>query len=161
MTVPEVGAAAPDAEVYRGTREAVQLSAFYEQGTTVLLFFPLAFTSTCTEQMCTMAEDLGQYERLGAQVVGLSVDSPMANQRFAAECGATFPILSDFNREASRAFGILRDALGLLRDVSERAAFVIDRNGRVQYAWVGEHPGLLPPADELAAAVAACADRAA
>ena len=151
----ETGTPAPDAVVFKAPREPIHLSDLYSDGITVLLFFPFAFSSTCTAEMCTMAEDLAKYERLGARVYGLSIDSPYTNIRFAKECGATFPILSDFNREASRAFDVLRPDLGGLLDVSERANFVIGRDGVVHYTWIGEHPGVMPPFDELAGAVAA------
>jgi peroxiredoxin len=151
----DTGTTAPDAVVFKGPREPIHLSDLYSDGITVLLFFPFAFSSTCTAEMCTMAEDLAKYEQLGARVYGMSIDSPYTNIRFAKECGATFPILSDFNREASRAFDVLRPDLGGLLEVSERANFVIGRDGVVHYTWIGEHPGVMPPFDELAAAVAA------
>lgn len=117
----------------------------------VVLFFPLAFTSTCTEEMCTMGEDLPAYGELGANAVAISVDSPMVLKRFRAECDADFPFLSDFNREASRAFGVLREApLGPgLRDTSDRAAFVFDPSGKAVYAWHSDDPGKLPPFDRI------------
>ncbi len=117
----------------------------------VVLFFPLAFSSTCTEEICTVAEDFGAYRDLDAEVVAISVDSPYVLNRFRQDCNATFPFLSDFHREAAEAFGVLRTAplRSGLRGVSERAAFVIDPEGRVAYAWVGEHPGLLPPFEEI------------
>ncbi len=121
----------------------------------VLFFFPLAFSDTCTEEMCTVAEDFSAYDELDAQVVGIGVDSPYVLGRFRQECGAEFPFLSDFHREAAEAFGVLRSEplRSGLRGTSERAAFVLDAEGRVAYGWVGEHPGLLPPFDEIKQAV--------
>jgi len=139
----KVGEAAPDATVFKYPREPVRLSEWRGRKH-VLLFFPLAFSSTCTTEMCTMAEDYSSYQQLGVEVIGLSVDSPYVNQKFAESCNARFPILSDFNKEAAKAYEVLRPALGELRGVSERAAFVVDANGIVRYAWVGENPGLLP-----------------
>lgn len=150
----ETGSIAPDAVVFRAPRQPVHLKDLYSEGTTVLLFFPLAFSSTCTEEMCAMAEDLAQYERLGARVYGISIDSPYTNVRFAQECRATFPILSDFNKDAARGFDVLRPELNGLLGVSERANFVVDGAGVVRYTWIGEHPGVMPPFDELEAAVA-------
>ncbi len=117
----------------------------------VVLFIPLAFSSTCTAELCTVAEDLSAYRKLNAEVVAVSVDSPYALSRFRDECKAEFPFLSDFNREASRAFGVLRtEPLGPgLLDVSDRAAFVIDREGAVAYTWHSTNPSLLPPFDEI------------
>jgi peroxiredoxin len=148
----KVGDLAPDATVFKYPRESVKLSE-YRGRKHVLLFFPLAFSSTCTAEMCSMAEDYSDYEKLGVTVIGLSVDSPYTNQKFAESCNATFPILSDFNKEASEAYGVLRPALGELKGVSERAAFVVDEGGRITYAWVGENPGVLPSFDEIRAAV--------
>jgi len=76
------------------------------------------------------------------------VDSPYVNRKFAEDCGAPFPILSDFNREATDAYGVRRE-LGGLEGVSERAAFVVDPAGIVRYVWVGEHPGVFPPLEEI------------
>lgn len=150
----KVGDQAPDATVFKYPREPVKLSDF-RGGKHLLLFFPLAFSSTCTTEMCTMAEDYSRYEKLGVTVIGLSVDSPYTNQKFAESCNAAFPILSDFNKEASEAYGVLRPALGDLKGVSERAAFVVDEGGRITYAWVGENPGVLPNFDEIEAALSA------
>lgn len=151
----ETGTRAPDAVVFSAPRQPVHLNELYGDDITVLMFFPLAFSSTCTEEMCTMAEDMSKYERLGARVYGISIDSPYVNAHFAAECNARFPILSDFNREAARAFDVLRPELNGLIGVSERANFVIGRDGVVRYTWIGEHPGVMPPFDALEAAVAA------
>ena len=148
-----VGDVAPDATVFKFPRDAVQLSE-YQGRKHVILFFPLAFTSVCTQEMCTLAEDFSAYQNLGADVIGLSVDSPYVNQKFAESCNATFPIMSDFNKDASQAYGVLRPALGDLKGVSERAAFVVGEDGRVAYAWVGDHPGLMPDFDAIKAALA-------
>lgn len=148
----KAGQQAPDATVFRFPREAVKLSDLRGRKH-VLLFFPLAFSSTCTQEMCTMAEDYSAYRDLGVDVIGLSVDSPYVNQKFAESCNASFPIWSDFNKEATQAYDVLRPALGDLKGVSERAAFVIDENGVVKYAWVGENPGVLPDFSALKRAV--------
>ena len=104
-----------------------------------------------------MGDDLASYQALDARVVALSVDSPWVLKRFRDECGADFPFLSDFNRDATKAFGVLReDPLGPgLRGASDRAAFVFDRDGRVAYAWHSTNPGLLPPFDEIKGALQA------
>lgn len=148
------GVRAPDASLTEGdSRTAVSLSDHVGQGPLVLLFYPLAFSSTCTEELCTVAEDYEAYGRLGARVLAISVDSPYVAERFRQECGATFPFLSDFNREASRAYHVLRSTVGELQDVSERAVFVIDSRGIITYVWVGEHPGVFPPLDDIKRAV--------
>jgi peroxiredoxin len=100
-----------------------------------------------------VAEDYSAYEDLGAQVIGLSVDSPYVNVKFAEACNAKFPIASDFNREATEAYDVVRADLGGLKRVSERAAFVIGRDGRIVYAWVGLDPDVFPPLDQIKDAV--------
>jgi peroxiredoxin len=149
------GTPAPDVPLLQGdSHTTVSLGGFFGDGPVVLLFYPLAFSSICTEELCTVADDYAAYEALGAAVLAVSVDSPYVAARFAGSCGASFPFLSDFNRSAARAYGVLRETVGALRDVSERAAFVIDGAGTIRYTWVGEHPGVLPPLDEIKAAVA-------
>lgn len=153
----KVGDTAPDATLYNLPEEpAVHLKDYAGQPL-VLLFFPLAFSSVCTREICGVAEDYGIYERLGAQVLGISVDSPYVNQKFAEACHAPFPVLSDFNREASAAYGVLRDELNGLKGVSERAAFVVGKDGRIAYAWVAANPGLMPSFREIQQAVRAAA----
>lgn len=141
----------PSADGFAPTSLAEQ----WKEGPVVLLFFPLAFTSTCTEELCTMRDDIGSYTGLDARVVAVSVDSPFVLGRFKKDIGADYMFLSDFNRDASRAFGVLREApLGPgLRNASDRAAFVIGTDGRIRYAWHSTNPGLLPPFDEIKAAL--------
>ena len=119
----------------------------------VLLFFPLAFSDVCTEEMCHLAEDWSRWEELGATVLGISVDSPFVNRKFAEETGVPFPILSDFNREASEAYGVLYPEFFGMKGVSKRAAFVVDGEGVVRWAWVTEDAGVMPPFDEILEAV--------
>ncbi|HEY8468791.1 MAG TPA: redoxin domain-containing protein [Longimicrobiales bacterium] len=145
---PNPGDPAPDATVFAAPREPVRLSRYFGERPVILLFFPLAYSSVCTREMCTVAEDYAAYEQDGVTVLGISVDSPFVNQKFAEDCRAPFPILSDFNREATDAYGVRRE-LGGLEGVSERAAFVVDPSGIVRYVWVGEHPGVFPPLEEI------------
>jgi peroxiredoxin len=149
-----VGTGAPDAQVAIRPREWIGLHQLFDGRPAVLLFFPLAFSSTCTEEMCAIAEDWSRWSELGATVIGLSVDSPYVNVKFGESMGTTFPIVSDFNRDATRAYDVLREDLGGLRDVSERVVFVIGRDRRIAWTWQGEHPGVMPPLDEVMAALA-------
>lgn len=151
------GDAAPDVTLVSSALAPVRLSEEWGQGQVVLLFFPLAFTSTCTEEMCTMRDDIGAYTGLDARVIATSVDSPFVQDRFKKEVGADYTFASDFNREAATAFGVLREGpLGPgLMNASDRAAFVIGRDGVVKYAWHSTNPGLLPPFDEIKQALAA------
>lgn len=147
----QTGDRIPDVSLPSHENQQVKLAEHAEGKALVVLFFPLAFTSTCTEEMCSMGEDMDAYQALDARVVAISVDSPFVLERFRRECGANFPFLSDFNREASPAFGVERLApLGPgLRGASDRAAFVADGEGRIVYAWHSTNPGLLPPFDEV------------
>jgi glutaredoxin-dependent peroxiredoxin len=145
------GDVSPDVTLPSHDLEPVSLASFRGVRPVVLLFFPLAFTSTCTRELCTVGEDLDSYSGLDAQVLAVSVDSPFVLQRFRNECRAEYPFLSDFNREAMRAFGVERAGpLGPgLHGASDRAAFVIDRDGRIAYAWHSTTPSLLPPFEEI------------
>ena len=150
------GDAAPDVTLPSADgNKPVSLADEWRQGPLVLLFFPLAFTSTCTEELCTMRDDIGSYRGLSARVVAVSVDSPYVLDRYKKDLGADYTFLSDFNREASRAFGVLREGPvgpGLL-NASDRAAFVIGTDGRIRYAWHSTNASLLPPFDEIKAAL--------
>jgi glutaredoxin-dependent peroxiredoxin len=149
----QAGDRAPDFTVFSRPKEELRLGDYIGKQPVVLLFMPLAFSSTCTREMCTVAEDYASYSSLGAQVFGVTVDSPYVNQKWAEDCGAPFPILSDFNKQATALYGVLRADLNGLKGVAERAAFVIDRSGKIVYAWVGENPGVFPPLEEIKAAV--------
>ncbi len=149
-----VGTQAPDFTLPAGSGETVTLSSLRGKKV-VLLFFPAAFTGVCTKEMCAVADDYSAYEKLNAQPLAISVDMPWSLKKFAAESKATFPFLSDFNKTATRDYDVYREkfALGLV-GVSERAVFVIDENGVITYAWVGENPGVFPDLDAVKAALA-------
>jgi len=115
----------------------------------VLLFFPLAFSGVCTAELCRMAEDWSRWDGVGATVLGISVDSPFVNRRFAEETKVPFPLLSDFNKDASSAYGVLYPDYFGLRGVAKRSAFVVDGDGAIQYAWVTEDSGVLPDFEEI------------
>lgn len=132
------------------------LAEQWKDGPVVLLFFPLAFTDTCTDELCAVRDDMGAYGRLNARVVAVSVDSPWVLDRFRKEIGADYTFLSDFNRQATEAFDVVRKTPvgpGLM-GVSERAAFVIGTDGRIRYSWSSVTPGLIPPFDEIKQALA-------
>ena len=149
----EIGSKAPDAAVSPKAGQWVQLSEYVGDRPLVVLFFPMAFTSVCTAELCAVAEDWSSYGGMDAQVLAISVDSPYTGQRFALETKVPFPILSDFNKEAIRAWGVVREDFHGMKGVAERAAFVVDRDGIVRYAWQGAHPGMMPPFDEIKAAL--------
>jgi len=151
----KAGDRAPDVTLPSYTNEQVALRSLWQDGPAVILFFPLAFTSTCTAELCGVRDDIGSYTGLQANVAAISVDSPFVLAKFREEIGASYPLLSDFNREASTAFGVLRTSPlgpGLL-NASDRAAFVVGQDGVIRYAWHETNPGLLPPFDEIKAAL--------
>lgn len=152
----QAGERAPDVTLPSHEHQQTPLSSLWTNGPAVLLFVPLAFSSTCTEELCAVRDDYASYTGLNATVAAISVDSPYVQKRFREDVGADYVFLSDFNREASRAYHVLRTAPvgpGLL-DASERAVFVIGQDGVIRYAWQGEHPGVLPVFEEIKAALA-------
>lgn len=116
----------------------VKLSDNFGKKNTVLLFFPAAFTGVCTKELCDITAGLGQYASLNADVIGISVDGPFAQEAWAQKEKIGITLASDLNKTAAKAYGVLVDDLGGLipgfGSTSARAAFVIDKNGVVQYS---------------------------
>ena len=138
------GDQAPGFKLVSSEKKEVSLDD-YKGKNVVLLFFPMAFTSVCTTELCSMRDNLAEYNKLNTEVVGISVDSPFTLDKFKQDQQLNFPLLSDFNKEASQAYGAYYDNFVLgLKGVSKRAAFVVDKNGKVQYAEVLESAGDLP-----------------
>ena len=154
MSPLQVGSPAPDFALPPAPGADAVTLAGQRGHPVVLLFFPLAFSRVCTAEMCHLAEDWSRWEGVGARVFGISVDSPWVNVKFAAETGVPFPILSDFNREAAAAYDVLYEDFRGLKGVSKRAAFVVDRESRIAYAWVSDDSGVMPPLDEIREAAA-------
>jgi peroxiredoxin len=125
------------------------------KGKVVLLFFPLAFSPVCTDEMCHMRDTWSQWEGLDAQVLGISVDSPFVTDRFRADQNIPFPILSDFNKDVASKYGVLYEELVGLKGVAKRSAFVVGADGKIAYAWVTEDPKVQVPFDEVKAALGA------
>jgi peroxiredoxin len=138
------GDQAPAFRLVSSEKQEVSLDD-YQGKNVVLLFFPLAFTSVCTTQLCTMRDSLADYNKLNTEVVGISVDSPFTLNRYKQDQQLNFTLLSDFNKEASQAYGAFYENFMLgLKGVSKRAAFVVDKHGKVQYAEVLEKASDLP-----------------
>jgi peroxiredoxin len=133
--------------------EDVSLSDNIGNRQTVLLFFPLAFTSVCQDELCSVSAGLDTYSELDAVVWGISVDSPFAQEAFAQRAGITIPLLSDFNKEVAAAYDVLYPELIGLKGVAKRSAFVVGRDGTVKYSWSSEDPKQLPPFEEIKAAL--------
>jgi peroxiredoxin len=147
-----VGEKAPDFELLDTDLKKRSLSEFLAKSRYVVLaFFPGAFTSVCTKEMCTFRDRMARLNNLDAEVIGISVDSPFAQKAFKEANMLNFTLLSDFNREVIEKYNVvLPDLLGLgLKKLAKRAVFIIDPKGIVVYKWVSEDPRVEPDYDEI------------
>jgi peroxiredoxin len=146
MAIP-VGSKAPDFTLKSKQASGlvdVKLSNNFGKTNTVLLFFPLAFTSVCTSEMCDITAGLEQYKGMNAEVIGVSVDSPFSQEAWAQKEKIGITLASDLNKKTAESYGVLLPDLIGLGAVSARAAFVIDKNGVVQYSEQTPTPKDLP-----------------
>ena len=153
----QVGQKAPDFALKTNKMKDFKLSDLQGQKNAVLLFVPLAFTGVCTKEFCSVRDNINSLQNESTQVVGISVDSPFSLDAWAAKEGYNFPLLSDFNKEVSAAYGSLYENLLGFRGVSKRSAFVVDKNSIVQYAWVSEDAGKMPELDPIRECLQKCA----
>ena len=135
MTV-EVGSKAPDFALVNQDREPVKLSEQFGSGNIVLAFFPGAFSGTCTNEMCTLRDSMSQLNGLGAKVYGISTDTFFALKAWADQQRLAFPLLSDYNKEAIKAYDVVNPDMIGLKNIARRAVFVIDKAGVVRYREV-------------------------
>ena len=152
-----IGSKAPDFTLKTKTAEGlkdIKLSDNFGKKQTVLLFFPLAFTGVCTTELCDISNGLSAYSSLGAEVIGISVDSPFAQEAWATANKITIPLVSDLNKETTKAYEVLFPGLAGIGDTSARAAFVIGQDGVVKYAERTATPKDLPNFDAVKAALA-------
>lgn len=152
-----VGTHAPDFTLKTKTAEGlkdVRLSDNFGKHATVLLFFPLAFTSVCTSEMCDQTAGLGEYEKLGAKVYAISVDSPQAQEAWAKANKIAVTLLSDLNKTTIKAYDVVFPMLAGIGDTAARAAFVIGKDGTVKYAEQTPTPKDLPNFQAIKAALA-------
>ena len=140
------GTKAPDFTLKskRGEVSDVSLSDRLGRGNTVLLFFPLAYTGVCTRELCDVSQGIARYRDLDAEVIGISVDSPFAQEAWADKEDIGITLASDLDKKVAAAYGVLLDDLMGFGSVSARAAFVIDREGIVRYAEQTPTPKDLP-----------------
>jgi len=142
-----VGSTAPDFTLKSKTSDGlvdVTLSGNYDNINSVLLFFPFAFTGVCMEEACSVRDDLPAFSELNASVYGISVDSPFAQEAMANEKDLNFPLLSDFNKDVSKAYDVLYDDFIGFQGVSKRSAFIINMSGDIAYSWSSDDPKQLP-----------------
>ena len=138
------GQQAPDFSLYDSDKNKITLSDLKGHNV-LLLFFPAAFTGTCTKELCSVRDNIGLYNNADAKVFGISVDMIYSLAKYKEEQKLNFSLLSDFNKEVSGAYGCLYDTFSYeMRGVSKRAAFIIDKNGVVQYAEVLDRATDLP-----------------
>jgi len=133
----EVGSLAPDFTLTSHERQPMTLSALRGRPT-VLAFFPAAFSSVCTKELCTLRDSIGRLKRIDAQVIGISVDTPFALKAFHADQSLTFPLLSDFNKHVIREYGVFNEDMVGLKGIAKRAVFVLDKDGVVRHREVLE-----------------------
>lgn len=139
-----IGQKAPEFGLFDTEKKKISLSDFQGKNV-VLLFFPMAFTSVCTTELCNVRDNISFYNNTNAEVLGISVDSPFTLAKFKEEQNLNFPLLSDFNKEVSKSFGALYENFVFdMKGVSKRAAFVLDKDGNIQYAEVLENAGEVP-----------------
>lgn len=152
--MPDTGSEAPDFTLPNNKRESVKLSD--QRGKNVVLaFYPAAFTGVCEKELCTFRDSMAALNDLDAAVYGISVDAPFANDAFAEKNSLNFPLLSDYKREAVRAYEVAHDDFAGLTGytAAKRSVFVVDKQGKLAYSWVADNPGQEPNYDEVKAAV--------
>jgi glutaredoxin-dependent peroxiredoxin len=152
-----VGTNAPDFTLKTKTADGlkdIKLSDHFGKGPVVLLFFPLAFTGVCTQEMCDVSGGISAYAELGATVYGISVDSPFAQEAWAKANKISVPLLSDLNKTVTKAYDVVFPNLAGVGDTAARAAFVIGKDGVIKYSEQTPTPKDLPSFDKTKAALA-------
>ena len=138
FSLPSLNPKSPDVNT-------VSLSSYKDQKDVVLLFFPQAFSGVCTEEMCTMSDGLEFFNDLNVQVLGISVDGTFVQKAFAEKFNIKVPLLSDYNREIVKKYDVMRPEFTHgMKNTAERAAYIIDKTGTIQYSEVTPTPGELP-----------------
>ena len=145
----QAGQDAPDFTLKNTERQDVTLSSLRGQKNVVVLFVPFAFTGVCTNELCSVRDNLSNYANLNAEVLAISVDSPFAQKQWKDKENLNFTLLSDFNREVCKTYGAYYDNFNGFQGVAKRAAFVIDKAGKVQYAEILDSAGNLPNFDKV------------
>jgi len=150
----DIGEKAPDFTMPSDEGKKVTLSQEVGGGPIVLSWYVFDFTGVCTRQMCELRDGFEGLQRYGAKVFGVSTDSAASHKAFRAMHNIPFPLLSDWNKSVSRAYGVLYEKLGDYEGVSKRSVFVLDRGGIVRYKWVTEDPKVPPNASVVESEVA-------
>lgn len=135
---------APNFELQNGNFETINLQEIVGESNIVLLFYPLAFSSTCTEELCSVRDNMKIYDALEAKVFGISVDSLFVQKAFKKAQNLNFDLLSDFNKDAMKAYGVFDDDFFGMHGVSKRSVFVIDKEGIVRYEEIHDKSDVIP-----------------
>jgi peroxiredoxin len=152
-----VGTNAPDFTLKTKTADGlkdIKLSDHFGKQQVVLLFFPLAYTGVCTQEMCDISGGLSAYADLGAAVYGISVDSPFTHEAWAKANGIKVTLLSDLNKTVTKAYDVVFPNLAGVGDTAARAAFVIGKDGKIKYSEQTPTPKDLPSFEKVKAALA-------
>ncbi len=140
----ETGSPAPEFSLYNTEKNKISLGD-YKGKNVLLLFFPLAFTGTCTKELCSIRDNISMYNNSNAEVLGISVDSVYTLAKYKEEQHLNFTLLSDFNKDVSSAYGSLYEIFGFdMKGVSKRSAFLIDKEGVIRYAEVLDNASEIP-----------------
>lgn len=153
--VLRIGQRVPEFSLPDTNKQERKLSEFTQKGKTVLLFFPFAFSGACDKEMCVFRDGSAKFNSLNAQAVGISVDSIFTLKVFAQTYNLQFPLLSDFNKKVTKAYGVLQDTWSGFgyKGVAKRAALVLDGKGILRYKWATDVPSNEPPYDEILSAL--------
>ena len=149
----QIGDKAPEFTLHSSDKTKVSLTD-YKGKNVLILFFPLAFTGVCTTELCSIRDNIALYNNASTEVIGISVDSTFTLAKYKQEQNLNFPLLSDFNKEASIAYDTIYDAfIGWMKGVSKRSAFIVDKEGVIKYAEVLESAGDLPNFEAIQATI--------
>ncbi|MCX8043795.1 MAG: peroxiredoxin [Desulfobacterota bacterium] len=146
---PDIGSKAPDFSLPATGGTTIRLSEMLKNGPVMLLFYPLDWSPVCTSELCGIRDGFREFQNVGIQVLGISVDSVFSHAAFAEKHGISFPLLSDFNKEVCSAYGVIHEEILGLKGVAKRSVFIIARDGIIKYRWVSEDPTVVPNIDEI------------
>lgn len=153
MSGLEVGNEAPDFTLLEAPGKSVTLSEELQKGPVVLVFYPADFTSVCQEELCRFRDVLTDYNNMGANVLGVSVDGIFSHKAFKEANDIEYPLLSDWDKTVIKDYDIVHEDFVGMKEVAKRSVFVVDTDRTIVYVWVSEDLGKLPPFDDVKRAV--------
>lgn len=144
-----IGEKALDFELPGTIGDKVKLYNEIGNSPVVLLFYPLDWSPVCSNEICSIRDSIKEFEELNAKIFGISVDSIFCHKAWAQNLGLKFPLLSDFNKDVSRLYGVLHEDILGLKGISKRSVFILDKDRVIRYKWVSEDPSQLPDIEEI------------